>query len=113
MDMLQLVLFIVASPWILAVTFVAVAFVVKILVWPFRSQLFAFQELNFIQKALDGPTGKRWTAMPCLSDHIVIFFSHITKLFGAYTGCCGAAIEHDCALAIHCPSHFLCRVAGL
>ena len=27
---------------------------------------------NCLQRALDGPTGKRWTAMPCLSDHIII-----------------------------------------
>jgi len=57
-------------------------------------------ELNCIQRALDGPTGKRWTAMPCLSDHIIFLGSHVTNLFGAYTGCCGAPIEHDYVEAI-------------
>ena len=57
-------------------------------------------ELNCIQAALDGPTGKRWTAMPCLSDHIIILSSHLNGLFGAYTGCCGEAIEHDYVEAI-------------
>ena len=57
-------------------------------------------ELNCIQAALDGPTGKRWTAMPCLSDHIVILSSHLSGLFGAYTGCFGEAIEHDYVEAI-------------
>lgn len=58
------------------------------------------QNLNCIQRTFDGPTGKRWTALPCLSDHIVILTSHVTGLFGAYTGCCGAAIEHDYIEAI-------------
>ena len=58
------------------------------------------QELNCIQTALDGPTGKRWTALPCLSDHIVILSSHFPNLFGAYTGIFGAAIEHDYVEAI-------------
>ena len=53
-----------------------------------------------VQQALDGPTGKRWTVAPCLSDHIVILLSHLNGLFGAYTGCCGAAIEHDYVEAI-------------
>jgi len=57
-------------------------------------------ELNCLQRALDGPTGKRWTMMPCLSDHIVILRSHLTGLFGAYTGCCGKAIEHDYVEAV-------------
>lgn len=59
-------------------------------------------ELNGLQKALDGATGKRWTAMPCLSDHIVIFCSHISALLPAYVGCCGGgeAIEHDYIEAI-------------
>ena len=55
---------------------------------------------NCLQRALDGPTGKRWTTMPCLSDHITILNSHLSGLFGAYTGCCGAAIEHDYVEAI-------------
>ena len=60
----------------------------------------AEKKLNCLQAALDGPTGKRWTAWPCLSDHMVILTSHIYGLFGAYTGCGGEAIEHDYVEAI-------------
>mmetsp|Transcript_678 Transcript_678/g.2145 ORF Transcript_678/g.2145 Transcript_678/m.2145 type:complete len:278 (-) Transcript_678:496-1329(-) len=57
-------------------------------------------KLNCLQRAFDGPTGKRWTMVPCLSDHIFILRSHLTGLFGAYTGCCGEAIEHDYVEAV-------------
>jgi AhpD family alkylhydroperoxidase len=53
-----------------------------------------------LQRALDGPTGKRWTTMPCLSDHIVILHSHVTALFCAYFGCGGEALDHDYVEAI-------------
>ena len=99
MDTMTLVLLIVASPWALTILFIAICLTVKLVVFPFRSALFP-GELNFVQKALDGSTGKRWTAMPCLSDHIVILGSHLTALFGAYTGCCGEAIEHDYVEAV-------------
>lgn len=33
------------------------------------------KELNCLQRAFDGPTGKRWTMVPCLSDHIFILRS--------------------------------------
>jgi hypothetical protein len=56
--------------------------------------------VNWLQRALDGPTGKRWTLASCLSDHIVILRSHLSALFGAYSGLGGVAIEHDYIEAI-------------
>ena len=99
---------ILGAPFELAVLFVLAGLVIKLLVSIMRlcikppapvmqdvTQLPVAPELNCLQSMLDGPTGKRWTMMPCLSDHIVILTSHIVGLFGAYTGCGGAAIEHQ------------------
>ena len=104
---------ILGAPFELAVLFVLAGLVIKLLVSIMRlcikppapvmqdvTQLPVAPELNCLQSMLDGPTGKRWTMMPCLSDHIVILTSHIVGLFGAYTGCGGAAIEHDYVEAI-------------
>lgn len=53
-------------------------------------------EPNCVQKLFDGPTGKKWTLVPCLLDHAMFLKNH-GRLLLAYVGCCGcaAAIEHD------------------
>ena len=57
--------------------------------------------MNIVQRALDGPTGKRWTAAASfLSDHAIILASHVPALLGAYTGLGGVAIAADYTEAI-------------
>ena len=99
-----------ASPFLLATLFVVIALISKFFVTLLRVcgmkapvatmgdavSVPSIPELNCVQAMLDGPTGQRWTMLPCLSDHIEILKSHLYALFGAYTGCFGAAIEHDC-----------------